>query len=1192
MPPSYDPELGTVVPEAIKFVNNQLVNVDADVLTYPKRNWYDNVGFEIKEFVIYSGGSGYTNIANVTVSGGGGPTLEGFAYLGGDSISYIEVNTTGAKYFNTPTVTINGSLTDDGEEAIVYAIIGNNLVRNTHMRMKFDRVSGNYLFTTLDETETFLGNGGLTEFNLKWPASTRSADISITVDGVDQLISDFSISNELDKTRSFERYTGRITFTNAPSNNAEVVINYKKSTELLTAADRINFFYNPTTGMPGKDLAQLMDGIDYSGVQMDSIGFGESLGWDLQGFGVDFDTFDTANEDEIVVLDGSTQIVELSKELEAGVVYNVYLNNVRIDDPNYPASGVNPNAKMVSPVGDGITKSVFLDSDVIVTQQDDVVVVRKSTSDGSFTPESTAFDVSLQGGTFENTSALGIDASEIVVDGDGFVTETTSKGPEEQVPGQVLDTLDMTIYNRVSQGQGIISVRNYITDGETLEWGFDLFPQTQNTIIVTLDGEVIAHSDLNVDYEGKFISLADSSVIDAGKNLSILSIGANGVDIIDSDNIVATGDSRTLELPIRFTTDQSTFVTLNGVKQEPATQYGYDTNAAGFGVLEFPTAPKAGTIIGYTVYSDKINQFSEMVIDKTMVVDGDNTVHRFENDVAVPFVKKPYSHNILVQRSKGSRFLNPGYRKSYTMTVQRDYDIDAWQFEDTTLVNSSDVIVYINGEILDDINWNYDPLNGRVEILSNNIGLPGDKLEIFIIRDAEYFFFNTTVTVENGSAIETIPQDSNVSFRLTDDSTIVNARVESFAYDGDDAVVELQGYVRDLFQLKSIDDTPEMILNDDSTANLKLLDVKLTETNTLCLLEAPEAWETVNIYTFSNHDINEFERNSYDVVWNTNQAPEGSQEYIDKNLLSTGYVKLQQPAISANYVWVFKNGIILVPQKDYKIVDKKDGVQLYEKVLPNDKIDVLQFAAPISKPKFGFRIFKDIIGRYHYKRLNNDNEYELQQPLNYYDQTIQLKDATGIQSPNRAIGLPGVVYIDKERIEYFAVDGNLLRQIRRGTLGTGIKESYPVNTKVIGQGIEENIPYKDEIHSTKFIGDSSTKQFLLDWTPTSVNEFDVYFLGYKLRKDSITTFDPTVDQDSPQADVTIGPEYTMETIQWGSETRVAIILADYIRPPADGGIIEVVRKTGRVWTEPGKTIADSENQICKFITDKTISLPR
>jgi hypothetical protein len=224
--------------------------------------------------------------------------------------------------------------------------------------------------------------------------------------------------------------------------------------------------------------------------------------------------------------------------------------------------------------------------------------------------------------------------------------------------------------------------------------------------------------------------------------------------------------------------------------------------------------------------------------------------------------------------------------------------------------------------------------------------------------------------------------------------------------------------------------------------------------------------------------------------------------------------------------------------------------------------------------------------------LNNQNEYELQQPLNYYDQSIQLKDATGLESPNRALGLPGVLWINKERIEYFSLDGNVLRQLRRGTLGTGVNEIVPANTKVIGQGIEENIPYKDAIYKTRFNGDNSTKQFLLDWTPTSVNEFDVYFLGYKLRKDSITTFDPTVDQDSPEADVTIAPEFTMETIQWGDETRVAIILADYIRAPADNTIIEVVRKEGRIWNEQGLSIADSENEICKFITDKTISLPR
>jgi hypothetical protein len=1199
LPPSYDSIVGKVIPEAIKFINNEFTNIESDVYQYPKRHWLDNVGFEIKEFVIFNGGKGYTNTANVTVSGGGGPTLEGFAYLGGSSIQFIDVDTTGAKYYNTPTVTINGSLKDDGEDAIVYAIIGNNLVRNTHMRMKFDRVSGNYLFTTLDETETFLGNGGLTEFNLKWPVSTRSADISIIVDGVDQLISDFVVSNELDKTRSFERYTGRITFTTAPANNAEVVINYKKSTDLLTAADRINFFYNPTTGMPGKDLAQLMDGVDYGGVQMDSIGFGENKGFELQPFGVDFDTFDINNEDEIIVLDGSTQTVKLSSVLEAGITYNVYLNNVRIDDPAY--DGVtelkNPNAKMISPVGDGITDTIFLDSDVIDTQLDDIVVVRKETSDGSFTPESTAFDVSLKGGTFETSTATGIDAGEIIVDGDGFVTETTSKGPEEEVPGQVLDTVDIQVYNRTTDGQGMIAVRNYITDGTTLEYKFESYAQTNETLIVRLGSEILDNSDLNIDWINKTISSIDSSVFSEGQNLNILTIGANGVDIIDSDNIVADGVTLYYEIPVKFSDNMSSFVTVNGQFREELVDYGFNTNDRGFVTLEFPTKLPAGAIIGYTIYDGKINQFSRMVIDSSMTTDGINKVHRFDNDISLPVIRKPLAQNILVQRQEGNKFLNPGYRKSYTMTVSRVYDIDAWQFDNQRLLDTSDFVVYINYEIIDRNDFTYDPVNGRIIITKENIGSPGDYLEIFVIKDAEYYFINTTLEIINGDAIDDPNTGDVVDFRLTDDSTVVSATIESFTRNNGVLNLELQGYVRELFNLQSADDTPPVVASvdfgsDRDSTQATLGKISLKETDVLVLKEAPGDWETVDIYVFSNHDINEFERNSYNVIWNTTEAPEGTTEYINKNLLSKGYISLQKPAVSANYVWIFKNGLILTPEVDYKISSDKQGIQLYEKVLPSDTLDVLQFAAPISKPKFGYRIFKDMLNRYHFKRLNRDNEYELQQPLNYYDQVIQLKDSTGIQAPNDESNLPGVIWIDKERIEYFAVDGNLLRKLRRGTLGTGIKEIHPVNSKVVGQGIEENIPYKDEVQKTVFIGDSSSKQFLLDFIPNSVNEIDVFLGGVRLRKDNVVEFDKTKDQDSPQADITFAPEYTIEQIVWGDNIVTALYLADYIDPPADGTRIEIVRRTGKIWNDPGKSIADSENQIAKFITDKTISLPR
>ena len=1198
LPPSYDSVLGKIVPEAIKFANNQLTNIEDDVYQYPKRHWLDNVGFEIKEFVIFDGGEGYTNTANVTVSGGGGPTLEGFAYLGGSSIQFIDVDTKGARYFNTPQVTINGSLLDDGREAIVYAIVGNNLVRNSHILMKFDRVSGNYLFTTLDETENFIGNGGLTEFNLKWPLSTKTSDVNVIVDGVEQLSSDIVVSNELDKTRDFERYTGRITFVNAPTNNSLIEINYKKSTELLTAADRINFFYNPKTNMPGKDLSQLMDGVDYGGVQMDSIGFGENKGFELQPFGVDFDTFDINNEDEVIVLDGSTQTVVLSKVLESGITYNVYLNNVRIDDPNYPSDGVtNPNAKMVSPVGDGITNTVFLDSNIIRTQADDVVVVRKITSDGSFTPENNSFDVSLQGGNFEYTTATGIDSGDIVVDGDGFVTETTSKGPEEQVPGQVLDTVDIQIYNRSSDGQGAIAVSNYITDGNTLEWAFESYAQTKDTIIVKLDGVIIDNNELNIDWINKTISAADSAVFDADKNLTILTIGTNGVDVIDSDNIIADGNKTFYSLPIKYNSNMSSFVTINGVFKESGTDYGFTFDSDGFITLEFPTKLASGSIIGYTIYDGNVNQYSQMVIDSTMLTDGVNKIHRFTNDVTAPVIKKPLAQNILVKRQLNERFLNPGYRKKYTMTASRTYNIDSWRFKNSNLLDTSDFVIYINSEIVQSQEYIYDNENGRIIFTKEGTGTIGDILEIFVIKDAEYFFLNTTIQILNGDSIDDPVIGSIAEFKLTDDSTVVLTTIESFSRQDDILTLELNGYVRELFELKSKDDTPPVVasltISDrrDSTQPT-LGKIELVETDVLNLAEAPKSWETVDIYVFSNHDINEFERDSYDVVWNTTLAPSGTDEYIDKNLLSKGYIQLQKPAVSANYVWIIKNGRILTPQVDYKISNNKQGIQLYEKVKPADTIDVLQFAAPISKPKFGYRIFKDMLNRYHYKRLNRDNQYELQQPLNYYDQTIQLKDATGIQEPNPDLGIPGVVWIDKERIEYYTVDGNLLRRLRRGTLGTGIKNVYDTNTTLIGQGIDETIPYKDQTSKTIFIGDSSTKQFLLDFVPSSVNEIEVFLGGVRLRKDNVVTFDPTKDQDSPEADVTIAPEFTIETIVWGDSVVTALYLADYIDPPADGTRIEIVRKTGKIWNDTGKTIADSENQIAKFITDKTISLPR
>ena len=63
------------------------------------------------------------------------------------------------------------------------------------------------------------------------------------------------------------------------ANNKTISITYKKDINLLSAADRINLFITPTTGMLANDLGQILDGIDYGMFQVKSFEFAGGSGW-------------------------------------------------------------------------------------------------------------------------------------------------------------------------------------------------------------------------------------------------------------------------------------------------------------------------------------------------------------------------------------------------------------------------------------------------------------------------------------------------------------------------------------------------------------------------------------------------------------------------------------------------------------------------------------------------------------------------------------------------------------------------------------------------------------------------------------------------------------------------------------------------------------------------------------------------
>jgi len=1087
LPPFYSETEKKIVPNRAIFQDGGLLNVDPNVSQYPRKNWLDNYGRQITNIMIGDAGSGYVFAPTVELVGGGGTGATAKAYIGYGKVTAIKVTNPGQGYTSAPAINIAVPQVENGVVARASAILGSGVVRSPSITIKFDRTSGKYYINSLAETETFVGSNSQTTFNLEWPMNLRLDTVTVTVDGKEMLRSQFTFRNVTNTDAGYIREQGQVTFTNPPALDANIVISYQKPLSMLSAEDRIQFGYTALSGMLGKDLAQLMTGVDYGGVEVTSFGFSEEQGWNTNDWYTDtWDEFDNSYEDYVFTFDGSTVAVGLDEPFESGTVYNVYLNGVRIDDPNFGTEEqLNEDAKLESITGDGTTDVFILSDYDIATEDGDIMIIRKITSDGTVAPDPASYDTQLTGGAFDKTTATGLKAEDIIVDGDSFVTATTSTGPEEMVPGQVMDTLDLRVYTRDSTGPGKIVSQYHITDGVNETFDLGATPSSLDAIVVKVDGIILTRGDYDVDWSNLTINIPD---LTEGHALSIVTLEAGVQNVIDFGKAMTVADTDEYEINTYFKDGYGVFLTLDGENVEiGATKTeGKDTLT-----ISLTVTPETGQTINYIVFDNNTEVNYSQVNKEVLIGDGASTVFPIAE---TPFFVEPTEHNCLVK--VGNKILSSGYNIQYEIKSidVREYAIESFQFPSTT-IDTTNLRVFLNGAIIETPNrWLLNPNTNSIR-LNDGTGDVGDLLEIYLISDSEYTFDNNNIT---------------------------------FKY-------------------------------------------------------APGVNERIEIIKFSNHDILGIEKQNYDVVSRFAIVP-GSKEAKTYQRLSYGEIKLRKPAEDAQYVWVAKNGILLSPSVDYYITDDRLKVQLTTPPGTNDVIEVVQFATPVSVPKFAYRIFKDVLNRTHYKRIN-DAVTVLSKDLNYYDLRVEVEDASLLPAPDKKSNKPGIVWIDGERIEYLVKDGNLLRQLRRGTLGTGVKDTYSAGEEVFDQGARKTVPYNDRTVLRNFIGDGS-QSITIGYKDSTlqasygINEVEVFVGGRRLRKNEISKFSEVVALDSPDGDLVQQAEFTIDgdIISFDIQDDIH---ADGI--PLNNEKIVVMRKTGRIWTLTGETLGETKTDIGSFI---------
>lgn len=219
--------------------------------TLPWDQWYQNYLLEIESVTVTEGGTGYTTPPEVVVTGTAviPATMTAVVNTAGQVIR-IDVDNPGQGYSTTAIITLVGG---NGTGARASAVMGNGLVRNIITTIKYDRYEYQSQIVEWQPNVNY-DNGTLVRFaNKVWQADSSDST------GVD--------SPTFDTTQ----------WLFVPA-------------EDLSGVDRTMGYYVPNVNEPGLDLAQLISGVDYPGVQVAAPDFNQNTGFDVGNF--DINPFD------------------------------------------------------------------------------------------------------------------------------------------------------------------------------------------------------------------------------------------------------------------------------------------------------------------------------------------------------------------------------------------------------------------------------------------------------------------------------------------------------------------------------------------------------------------------------------------------------------------------------------------------------------------------------------------------------------------------------------------------------------------------------------------------------------------------------------------------------------------------------------------------------------------------------------
>lgn len=1149
LPAYYSSAGGKVVPAT---------DTDEVLSQYPWKWWSDNNGFSIVEIKISNQGTGYVSPPQVRITGSGtGASAK--SYISQGKVTAVEVVSKGTGYFSAPAITLVGGNTPGSVNAQAIAIIGESKVKTFDLSIKFDRITKVGIFNNFEFTQNFIASGASSSFDLAYPPTNDKSKIVVTRNNQLVLNSDYNINFFTSIVNGSSVLRGRLIFTTAPALGDLININFEKNIEILDSVNRINRYYNPTSGMTGKQLDQLMTGLDFGGVQIQGTTFDVTGGWDALPWFTDSWDSVTSSSDYYVVCDGSTLEVALPYTPAAGQLITIYIKRksravqssiddlqisqgveesipVRLDDIDFdndnPGAAVsNPNAVMPTFVGDGSTNIIEFTDSVndriyVSTEAGDILIFRPIESDGSVTiTDPNIVDTKLSGGSLNAINGMfatanGLAAEDISIDGGKFISPDQVPATEENVPGQVLDAISIKVFQSTVSGSAPVLTKVIDANGQDNRFTIGQTILENSSTIVYVDKiKKTLDDDYTIDY--RFNQIVFNMTPLSGSLIEIISIGIGGVALLDYIEFTSDGETVNFLTNAPFQLTNSVLVIIDGVEQ-------------------------AATFVNSSDLTT--------VVDKTLVTFGDSP--SFGSNIKIVSIG-----TALDTDSTQLSLIRVNKQTISWDGSTRSFDLD--RFVNLSRASAaSSLLVDVDGALLRGVDTS------------------------FFIAGEEYLF-TVDVTNEDGDIVDTYteyrfiigtdPEEPSGSILTTDISVFVNGQIQSFITD-----FSFNGVSKSVvFRSNLLNEGDEVKIENGLRAQYYI------DGNNIILADSiPLTLQSdIEVTWFSEYP-------SFGVV--SDEFTGGKVNY-----------QLGRTPLGVDYVWVYINGQRLIADREYSLSLPRGVVYIKNDTLPSDLIKIVSFGADLYRDPAAFEISKDVLNKYHFKRFSL--ETRLTRDLLYYDQSIEVEDASILNDPDISRNIPGAIYLDGERIEYFVKQGNTLSSLRRGTAGTAIKEVHEAGTYLADSGIQEVLPYTEANDRNDFVSDGSSlmigplpyvpaKAAITNWFRNTIPEnygqndtLEIFVGGKRLKKTWQLIYSEANGSYSPLADIQQEAEFSVS----GDDAYIRLTEA----PPA-GTRITVIRKIGNTWHDRGEitattgvTLLDNQSKIAKFIAEKVTRLP-